>query len=145
MIRRARFQPLLGAAILALAACGGGSEANTTNAAANAATGNDVVATANQAAAPAPAAPATAGAVTAGYMVGKWSAIGEDCSATIEFRKVGTVATPIGEGKWTLTDDKLAIDYGDGSTPTTSTIKPLGPDRIEITHASGTKETEKRC
>jgi len=104
-----------------------------------------VVATANQATAPAQAAPVTPGAITAGYMVGKWSAIGEDCSATIEFRKVGTVATPIGEGKWTLTGDKLAIDYGDGSTPTTSTIKSIGPDRIEITHASGTKETEKRC
>jgi hypothetical protein len=84
-------------------------------------------------------------ALSADYMVGKWSAMGEDCSGTLEFRKNGTVATPIGEAKWTLQGDQLAIDYGDGSAPTKSTIKTLSSDRIEITHTSGTKETEKRC
>jgi hypothetical protein len=146
MTSRARFHPLVAAAILTLAACGGG-EANTTNMADNAAaTGNEAV---NQAAAPAEATPATAPATAAGlsadYMVGKWSAIGEDCSETLEFRKDGMVTTPIGDAKWTLNGDQLAIDYGDGSKIQPSSIKALGPDRIEITTASGRKETEKRC
>ena len=88
--------------------------------------------------------PVAAG-LTADYMVGKWSAVDEDCSATLEFRKDGTTETPIGEAKWTVAGDKLSIDYHDGSQPTVSTIKVLDPNRIEITHASGTKETEKRC
>jgi hypothetical protein len=105
------------------------------NAAANAAAANTA----------APAAPPAAGALTADYMVGKWSAIGEDCKATIDFKKDGTVTTPIGHAKWTVTGDKLSINYGDGSEPTASSIKVLDPNRIEITHSSGTKETEKRC
>ena len=71
--------------------------------------------------------------------------MGEDCKDTIEFRKDGTAITPIGPGKWTLTGDQLAMDFGDGSKQKPSTIKPIGPDRIEITTASGRKETEKRC
>lgn len=155
MTSRAQFRLLLTAAILTLAACGS-SDTNNANAAVNAgaenaaaenaATQNGSVAPATEGAAtPAQTGPSAAGAVSAGYMVGKWSAVNEDCSGTVEFKKDGTVTTPIGEAKWTLDGGKLTIDYKDGSTPTTSTIKPLGADRIEITHSSGTKETEKRC
>jgi hypothetical protein len=134
----------LAGALLALAACGSGTT-NAVNEATNAAPANEAAAPANQAAAPAPAATAAPGAVTADYMVGKWSAMGEDCKDTLEFRKDGTMTTPIGDAKWTLNGDKLAIDYGEGSKQPESTIKPLGPDRIEITTSSGRKETEKRC
>ncbi len=137
------FRPLLAATFLALGACGA-SQTNTANSAANAtanaaAPANDAAPT-NQAAAAGPA-----GALTADYMVGKWSAMDEDCSATIEFRKDGTVQTPVGPGKWALAGDKLSFDYGDSSKMEPSTIKVLGPDRIEITRASGGKETQKRC
>jgi hypothetical protein len=132
----------LTAALLTLAACSS-AKTNAANEATNAAPANEAAAPAASAA---PAAPAAPGAVTADYMVGKWSAMGEDCKDTIEFRKDGTVSTPIGDAKWTLAGDKLSIDYGEqGSNPTASSIKPLGPDRIEITKASGGKETEKRC
>ena len=135
---------MIAAAILTLAACGKQQAANSgANAAAPEITAtapaNTAVPAVENAAIPA------AAAFSADYMVGKWSAMGEDCSGTLEFRKNGTVATPIGDAKWTVKGDQLAIDYGDGSSPTTSTVKPLGPDRIEITHTSGTKETEKRC
>jgi hypothetical protein len=144
MTSHAKRHLALTAALLTLAACGSG-ETNAAKEATNAAPANEAAAPANQAAAAAPAAPAAAGALTADYMVGKWSAMREDCSATIEFRKDGTVATPIGEGKWTLAGDKLAFDYGDGSKQPPSTIKVLSADRIEITRGSGGKETEKRC
>ncbi|MGH6729284.1 MAG: hypothetical protein ACREBK_03955, partial [Sphingomicrobium sp.] len=131
-----------------LAGCGGGAsnEANAANAAAEteAAPADEPTANAVNAAAPA-VATAADGIVTADYMVGKWSAMDEDCSDTIEFRKDGTVMTPIGEGKWTLAGDKLTFDYGDGSKQPASTIKVLTRDRIEITRGSGGKETEKRC
>jgi hypothetical protein len=135
---------MLSAALLALAACSS-NKTNAANEATNAAPANEAAAApANETAAA--VTPATApGAVTADYMVGKWSAMGEDCSDTIEFRKDGTAVTPIGPGKWTLTGDQLGMDFGDGSTQKPSTIKPLGPDRIEITTSSGRKETEKRC
>ena len=134
---------LLGAAT-ALVACG--KQDSTANASGNSAA---VELAASNAAAPvsnaATATPAVAGALSADYMVGKWSAMGEDCSDTIEFRKDGTAVTPVGPGKWTLTGDQLGMDFGDGSTQKPSTIKPIGPDRIEITTASGRKETERRC
>ena len=145
MTSRVQFQRLLAALTLTLAACGGGSEANTANVPDQTVTENDAATPINQAAAAAPVAPAAGAVLAADYMVGKWSAVGEDCSATLEFRKNGTVVTPIGEAKWTVAGDKLSIDYGDGSKPTVSSIKALDPGRIEITHASGTKETEKRC
>ena len=134
-------------AAAALAACGNSSGANDSNAAAaeitvtnapNAATPTGSV---NVAASTA----VEAGGFGTDFMLGKWSAIGEDCSATLEFRKDGTVTTPIGVAKWTVAGDKLSITYDDGSTPTVSSIKVLDPARIEITHSSGTKETEKRC
>jgi hypothetical protein len=78
------------------------------------------------------------------YMVGKWSAFGEDCAHTIEFKKDGTVMTPIGIGKWKVGAGKLTFDYGDGK-PTVSQVEVLGPDRIAWTSMSGGKETEKRC
>lgn len=92
------------------------------------------------AAALAPAPPA----LSVDYMVGKWSAFGEDCSHTIEFKKDGTVTTPIGVGKWKVGDGKLTFDYGDGK-PTVSAVEVLGPDRIAWTSMSGGNETEKRC
>lgn len=134
-----------------LVACGGGDAESANNAAATAEPA------ANEAAelAPAPAneavpaaAPATAevgGAPTADFMVGKWSAMDEDCSDTLEFRQDGTVVTPIGEAKWTLAGDKLTLDYGDGSKQPSSALKVLSQDRIEITRGSGGKETQKRC
>ena len=85
------------------------------------------------------------GGMNADFLVGKWSAFGEDCKNTIEFRKDGTAVTPIGEAKWTLTGDKLLFDYSDGSKQPPSTVKALGSDRMEITRGSGAKETEKRC
>ena len=133
---------------LALAACGGTESAS--NAANNSAEApaagmavNDPAA--NTAASSVTPAVAPGGAVTADFMVGKWSAMNEDCSDTIEFRKDGTAGTPFGDGKWTLTGDKLAMDFGDGSTTKPSTISVLSQDRIEITKASGGKETQKRC
>ena len=90
-------------------------------------------------------AAAAAGALSADYMVGKWSAIGEDCSHTVEFRKDGTVATPMGNAKWTLDGNKLVFDYGEGSKQPPSSIKVLSPDRIEISKAGGKSETQKRC
>ena len=136
---------LLTTALLTLAACGA-KETNTANDAANApanAATENATAPVNEAAAA--AAPAAAGAVTAEYMVGKWSAMDEDCSDTLEFRKDGTMTTLIGDAKWTLTGDKLAIDYGDGSKQPASTIKPLGPDRIEITTLFREEADRKRC
>ena len=136
---------LLATAVAALAACGGTEAANET---ANAANGATVEA---PAAAPAAnetvnaAAPAAAsGDLSMDYMVGKWSAMDEKCDETIEFKKDGTVMTPIGPAKWTLVGDQLTFDYGDGSTQKPSTIKVISPERIEITRGS-TKETQKRC
>lgn len=143
---RIQFHPLLAAAILALGACGGEAEqANDTNAADAALTENEAAALTNEAATPPPSAPGSAAALSADYMAGKWSAIDEDCSEVLEFREDGMVVTPIGEAKWTVAGDQLTIDYDDESTPTVSTIRLLGPDRIEITTASGRKETQKRC
>jgi len=146
MTNQMRFSFGLAAALL-LAACGkpAPDAANDANAAveipaANASQANSAAADA-EAAAPV----AAGGLVTADYMVGKWSAMEEDCKDTLEFRKDGTVATPIGDAKWTLAGDKLAVDFGEGSKPTPSTIKVLSQDRIEITKASGGKETQKRC
>jgi hypothetical protein len=144
MTNHAMRRPALTAALLMLAACGSGAT-NAANEATNAAPANEAAAPAAPTAPAAPATSAAPGAVTADYMLGKWSAMGEDCKDTIEFRKNGTVGTPIGDAKRTLTGDKLTVDYGEGSNPTPSTIKPLGPDRIEITTSSGRKETEKRC
>jgi hypothetical protein len=144
MTTNAKRRLTLTAALLTLAACGSG-QGNAANEATDVAAANEAAAPAAPTARTAPAVPAAAGAVTADYLVGKWSAMREDCSATIEFRKDGTVATPIGDGKWTLTGDKLAFDYGDGSKQPASTIKVLAADRIEITKGSGGKETEKRC
>ena len=137
----------LGVAVTALLV--GCSESEpATNAAAN---------TANVAVAAEPAAPivdtavpattsvAAGGAVTADYMVGKWSAMDENCADTLEFRKDGSVKTPFGDAKWSLAGDQLAVDFGDGSKQDPSTIKVLSADRIEITKKSGGKETQKRC
>ena len=132
---------LMLAAAALLASCGDkGAQAN-----------NEAAAAVNDAA-PAPlaenaamtpaAAPEGGGAQ---FLVGKWSAMGEDCAATLDFRNDGKVTTPIGDANWSMAGDKLTIDYGDGSTPTTSTIKQLGADRIEVTTASGRSETQKRC
>lgn len=149
MIRStARALVLLGAAA-ALAACGrdaAEATASGNETAAEAAASNQADGAAPAAAPGAPTAtPAAAGAVTAEYMLGKWSAIDEDCSETLEFRKDGTVVTPIGEAKWTLVGDQLTFDYGDGSKQPSSRIKALSADRIEITRASGGTETERRC
>ena len=133
---------------LALAACGGAeSDSNAANVGAEApAAVNQAAANSdNGAAASITPAVAPGGAVTPDFMIGKWSAMNEDCSDTIEFRKDGTAGTPFGDGKWTLTGDKLAMDFGDGSTTKPSTINVLSQDRIEITKASGGKETQKRC
>jgi hypothetical protein len=91
------------------------------------------------------AASPPAPALTSDYLVGKWSAFGEDCSHTIEFKKDGTVSTPIGIGKWKVGNGKLTIDYHDGSAPTSSAVKPLSADRIAWMSASGKQEAEKRC
>ena len=137
----ARALLLLGAATL-LVACGKQQVAG--NDSANAAT--SAPATTQTSNGAAPMTPAAApGTFSADYMVGKWSAMDEDCTHTIEFMKDGTVTTPIGTAKWTIAGDKLSFDYGDGSKPTTSAIKVLSPDRIEITRESGGTETEKRC
>ena len=129
-----------------LTACGGGAE--SANNAANEVAANEVAPeamAANEAAPVTSAAATVGGAPTADYMVGKWSAMAEDCSDTLEFRKDGTLATPIGDAKWTLVGDKLTMDYGDGSKQPASTLKVLSQDQIEITRGSGGKETSKRC
>ena len=145
MASQGKFHLFLTTAILTLAACGG-SETKTTDNNIETATANDASVPASEVTDPAQAAAASpTGALTADYMVGKWSAMDEDCSDILEFRKDGTVSTPIADAKWTLTGDQLAIDYGEGSTQKPTTIKPLGPDRIEITTSSGRKETQKRC
>jgi hypothetical protein len=136
----ARAVLLLGAATL-LVACG--KQQATANESANAAV--NAPATDANGAAPAATPAAAPGTLSADYMVGKWSAMDEDCTHTVEFNKDGTVTTPIGTAKWTIAGDKLSFDYGDGSKPTTSAIKVLGPDRIGITRESGGTETEKRC
>ena len=130
------------AAAAMLAACGGGNEAQADN---EAVTVNEPAPTPEAENLVVPAANTPAGDLSAQYMAGKWSAMGEDCADTLEFRSDGKVTTPIGDANWTLAGDKLTLDYGDGSKPTTSTIKPLGPDRIEVTTASGRSETQKRC
>lgn len=124
-----------------LVACGAKGDADANAADANAA----VEAPAIEANAATPAAAPSDGSFSAAYMVGRWSAMDEDCSSTLEFKDGGVVTTPIGDAKYSVTGDKLSIDYGDGSEPTTSSIKVLSPDRIEITRSSGGKETEKRC
>lgn len=115
--------------------------------AAEAANNNEITAAAPAAPAAAPAATPAAAPADLGpdFMVGKWSAMNEDCSDTLEFRKDGTVNTPFGEGKWTLAGDQLSVDFGEGSKMDPSTIKALSPDRIEISKKSGGKETQKRC
>ena len=125
-----------------LASCGGDNAAQANNEAAAAV--NDAAPAPLAENAAVPAAAATAGA-EAQYMLGKWSAIAEDCADTLEFRNDGKVTTPVGDANWTIAGDKLTIDHGDGSKPTTTTIKQLGADRIEVTSASGRKETQKRC
>jgi hypothetical protein len=142
MTNQTRFS--LGLAIAALAACGqpAPEAANAANAAVETPAANNAVAAE---AAPAATPVAAGGAVTADYMVGKWSAMNEDCADTLEFRKDGSVKTPFGDAKWTLAGDQLGVDFGDGSKQDPSTIRVLGPDRIEITKKSGGKETQKRC
>jgi hypothetical protein len=142
-----RIAPALAVTILAagLSACGGGADAANNVAAAEPAADAAAApeaATTNEAAA---ATPAAAAGPEAQYMLGKWSAMDEDCADTLDFRNDGKVTTPIGDANWTMSGDKLTIDYGDGSKPTTSTIKQLGADRIEVTTASGRSETQKRC
>lgn len=128
---------------LALAACGSKPAANDS---ANAAANDSAVAAPAAPPATNAAAPAAAsGTLSKDYMVGKWSALGEDCKDTLEFKADGTVATPIGPGKWTLDGDQLTFDYGDGSKQPASTIKVVSPDRIEISRGSGGKETSRRC
>jgi hypothetical protein len=130
---------------LLLGACSGKTAADdNATATANAAL-EAPSADANTAAPATPAAAPSDGSFSAAYMVGKWSAMGEDCSDTLVFKSDGTVTTPIGEAKYSVAGDKLTFDYGDGSKPTVSMVKALDPNRIEITHDSGTKETEKRC
>jgi hypothetical protein len=132
----------------ALLACG--KEQAAANATANSAsaapatTENATAATATANTAPEPAVSAP-GAVNAAFLVGKWSAIAEDCKNVVELRKDGTATTPVGEAKWTLTGDKLQFDYSDGSKQPPSTVRPLSNDRIEFTRDSGSKDTEKRC
>jgi hypothetical protein len=143
----ARILVLFGAAA-ALLACGkqqaaaNGTENAASAAPATAENASTATATANVANAAGSAAP---GAVNADFLVGKWSAIAEDCKNTVEIRKDGTAVTPIGEAKWTLTGDKLLFDYSDGSKQPPSTVRALGNDRIEFTHDSGSKDTERRC
>ena len=96
-------------------------------------------ATATPAAVPAGSAP------TVDYMVGKWSATEGDCSSTLEFRKDGTVVTPIGDAKWTLDGNQLAVNFGDNAKPDPTTVTVLTPDTIETTMKSGRKEVQKRC
>lgn len=130
-----------------LSACGGGAE-SANNAAAAEVAANETAPEAAAANETAPVVPATAevgGAPTADYMLGKWSAIEEDCSDTLEFRKDGTLTTPIGEAKWTLVGDKMTMDYGDGSKQPASTLKVVSQDRIEITTGGGRTEFSKRC
>jgi len=128
----------------ALPACGG-QEGEANNTAAAEATANEPASTPEAENLVVPAANTPAGDLSAQFLVGKWSAMEEDCSATLEFRDGGSVTTPIGDAKGTLAGDKRTLDYGDGSKPTTSTVKPLANDRIEVTTASGRKETQKRC
>ena len=99
----------------------------------------------NAPAAAAPAAVPAGAAPTADYMLGKWSATEGDCSSTLEFRKDGSVATPIGDAKWTLVGNQLAVDFGDGAKPDPTTVTVLTPDTIETTMKSGRKEVQKRC
>ena len=126
----------------------GCSKADTADAnTANVAVANEaapVVETAAPAAAPAAAA-ATGDALSTDYMVGKWSAMAEDCKDTIEFRKDGSMVTPIGNAKWGLNGDKLMVDFGDGRKQEPSSIKVLTHERIEITKAGGKTENQKRC
>lgn len=96
-------------------------------------------------AAPAASPAAVAGDLSSDFMVGKWSAMAEDCTDTVEFRKDGAAVTPFGTVKWSLDGDKLVFDFGDGSKQPASTVKVLTPDRIEITKDGGKTETQKRC
>lgn len=144
MTNQMRFALGLTATMLLAACAKSAPDAANAASAANAA----VEAPAAPAAAPAveAAAPAAVGgAPTADYMVGKWSAIEEDCSDTLEFRKDGTLTTPIGDAKWTLVGDKMTMDYGDGSKQPASTLKVVSQERIEVTTGSGKKEFSKRC
>jgi hypothetical protein len=129
---------------LLLAACDSKGDADANDTDANAAV-EAPAPEANAAAESTPAAAPSDGTFSAAFMVGKWSAMGEDCSSTIDFKDGGVVKTPIGDAKYSVSGDTLTFDYGDGSEPTKSTIKVLSPDRIEITRGSGGKETEKRC
>jgi hypothetical protein len=88
---------------------------------------------------------AAVGSVTPDFLIGKWSAMGEDCSATVEFRKDGTAITPIGKAKWTLTGDKLRFEYSDGSNQPPSTVRPVGKDRLQTITESGKEDMQKRC
>ena len=145
-----RIAPVLAVTILAaaLSACGGGADAANDSAALEAAGNEEAsadLAAADETAPVTPAAAEIGGAPTADYMIGKWSAMDEDCADVLEFRKDGTMMTPVGEAKWTLVGDKMTMDYGDGSKQPASSIKVLSQERIEVTRGSGGKETAKRC
>lgn len=120
------------------------AENDSVNATANAVQAN-AAAQANAANVASNALAAAVGTVTPDFLIGKWSAMGEDCSATIEFRKDGTAVTPIGKAKWTLTGDKLKFDYGDGSNQPPSTVRPVGKDRLQTITESGNEDMQKRC
>ena len=125
-----------------LASCGGDNQAQDNYLQAEAAPAQAP----QEQVAPVPAAaPAVDRAPTVDYMVGKWSALPEDCSEVLDFRKDGTVLTPIGEARWNLVGDQLTFHYGDGSSEKPSSIKVLSEERIEITRASGGKDIGKRC
>lgn len=114
------------------------------NATANSASANHMAQT-EAANAASKALAAAVGTVTRDFLIGKWSAAGEDCTATVEFRKDGTAVTPIGKAKWTLTGDKLQFEYGDGSKQPPSTVRPVGKDRLQTITESGNEDMQKRC
>jgi hypothetical protein len=134
------------AAAALLAACGSDKPAPASNDAVELAASAGAPGTGAETVAATPAAAAAVGgAPTVDYLVGKWSALPEDCSEVLDFRKDGTVLTPIGEAKWSLLGDQLTFDYGDGSSQKPLWIKVLSDERIEITRASGGKDIGKRC
>ena len=134
---------LLGSATAILLACN--KQAPAANASSNATTKSPPAASVEQANDASNVLAKAAGSITPDFLIGKWSALGEDCRATVEIRKDGTAVTPMGEAKWTLTGDKLKFEYGDGSKQPPSTVRPVGKDRLLTITESGNEDMEKRC
>ncbi|HYJ31107.1 MAG TPA: hypothetical protein VEW25_12295 [Allosphingosinicella sp.] len=95
-----------------------------------------------------PPLPATAadvlrigGPVTRNLLFGVWTDNG-DCNVTIQFFRDGRFTVPTGNGRWTLSGDRLSFI---GASTVTARVRAVGRDRILLIHQDGTIGQSVRC